>query len=383
LGIQHFFKIFFRLALIGTLLPLYGLKAQLTTDLNYSLEEKWLKYDWEAGVFTNFIPKIHKNVQSLTILIDTEKYTDKSLHLSHTLPLDVFINNKLLYNTDPDNPLDIEINQLKTLAEENEVSISIYSETSYRNIPVIYLSSDKTLSNNYYSFDIDVGAVKRNRLLYEKNQLFWLVLGVVILISTVHSHSNPVFRIFSLEGLRSIFVYNKSGVDKKFNISNVFIFLGLISLIYAISFSMLNNSDGILGFAVNALENDILFLGINNRFVITCALLLSIFCIKLLLIWFTGQLFNLNNGVTIHINEYILLSQVFSLIIFFLIILHGFYPQIIDKQVLVFFLSYSFIIVSIGVTIKVYGLLSFKNVFIISYFCITEFIPALIMFRLF
>ena len=387
MGIPHFFKIYFLgFCLVGIVIPLSDLKAQLNSEPNYSLEEKWLKYDWDAEVFTNFISKIHKNVQSLTILIDTEKYTNKNLYLSHTFPLDVFINNKLLYNTSPDKPLIIEVNQLKTFAEDSEdskVCISVYSETPYLNVPFIYFSSDNNLSNNYYSFDVNLGSIKRNRLLYEKNQLFWIVLGVIILISTVHTHSNPVFHIFSIEGLRSIFIYNKSGVDKKLNISNVFIFIGLLSLIYAISVSILNNSDGIIESTLNVLENYIPFLWINNRFIVTCALLLSIFCVKLLLIWFTGQLFNLNNEVTIHINEYILLGQVFSLIIFSLIILHGFYPQIIDKQVLAFFVSYGFIIISLAVSIKVYRLLSFKNVFIISYFCITEFIPALIMFRLF
>ena len=247
MGIPHFFKIYFLvLGLVGAIIPLNCIQAQFTTEKNHSLEEKWLKYDWDAEVFTNFIPKIHKNVQSLTILIDTEKYADKSLHLSHTLPLDVFINNKLLYNISPDNPLIIEVNQLKTFAEENKVSISVYSETFYRNIPSIYFSNDNTLSNIYYSFDINVASIKRNRLLYEKNQFFWILLGIIILISTIHTHSNPVFHIFSLEGLRSIFVYNKSGGEKKLNISHVFIFIVLLSLIYANSIYILNISDRII-----------------------------------------------------------------------------------------------------------------------------------------
>jgi hypothetical protein len=111
--------------------------------------------------------------------------------------------------------------------------------------------------------------------------------------------------------------------------------------------------------------------------------MLSIFLFKLLLIWITGLLFNLRNETNAHIYEYILLSQVFSSLLFISIVIHGFYPQAFDRQLIMNFMSYGMLGVSILVAFKVNAIISFKNVFIISYFCITEFIPALIMFRLF
>jgi len=379
---------FFRLFLAFTLSQVFSLVnpclfAQSNEDVQRSLEQDWMIYDWEANVYLPFIPEIHNEYKSLTLVLDKQNYEAEHVQLRYHEPLDVFINSKLFYSLEAQKALNIPIEKLNIGGGDSLISLSVHTVKAFNKAPNVFITKENFVERKSYSFnEIEIERA-RERSFFEKWPLLVIVFSIIAFSVSNRSSFNPILSFTSIDGISAFFSDNKRGMGTKLNASILIFYFLLISAILAISILLLNIEPSVFGFEIFPFQSFPGVLSSVSRFFNLFLLIGSLVFLKIFIIWSVGGLFNLKSETYIHLYEFMAFSQLFYLVLFFLVIALGFYPYLIDNQILVMLFRYGFSIVAIMVTLKIYRVISFKNVFIISYFCITEFVPALIMIRVF
>lgn len=125
-------------------------------------------------------------------------------------------------------------------------------------------------------------------------------------------------------------------------------------------------------------EGLLIWMGMSAVFVL-------LFMLRYLMISGFGQLFNLPNGISRHFQEAQSLNQVFVLFIWLVVTVtlysQFYFPEFIFNTILITALSY-LVYRQLNLYIKFLGTGGYSKLFIFSYLCTTEIIPALIAIKL-
>ena len=363
------------------------LKAQVEEYSSISLDEEWLLYDWDEDIYIPYIPEVHKDVNALSLYVNFNDNQGKELIISYDSQVDVFIENKLYYSLDEGGgQLSIITSKLTNLNSLKEsVFISFHSENSFTSIPRVIVTNNSSHQTGNYYFDKDElqNASYRGVMPFEKTNFLLLILGICSLLLLVKWTDNPLFYLFFPSAFLSFFFEKKVKEDMKTSVTDVLLFVLYVSLVVLVIFMNINQMQ-IVFFQVasSIFDSFSMLFSLNEKLVSSFLLLVSLFLLKILLIRITGRLYNLKSEINIHINEYIVITQFLFTILFIFTIINSFYPHVIKNTFILTALYYTFFIVSIIVCFRIYSIISFKKVYLISYFCITEFIPAAIILRL-
>ena len=383
MDIQQYFRLFLFLACLS-LFGTASSKVHAQTDnIKVSLSQDWLVYDWDAELYLPYIPKIHDSYNSLSLFLNTQDYTKARIQIQHSEPLDIFINNKLFYSLEAKKTLNISISELTSKSNDSLLSLSVHTTKVFKESPNLIVTNKDFIELESYHFSKEDNIVARDKNLFENKLLLLIIIFIVGFTISNRSPLNPLVSLNSIEGIRSFLLDYKHSANFKFNLVYFGTYLFLISCIISASVLLLNVKLNIFGFEITN------FIGLQDSlspldgFLSIFLFALTLIILKLSIIWFVGILFNLKNETLIHFHEFIIISQIFFLVLFLILVISGFYPYLFDNQFLEWLLKYGFLLIATILSLKIYRVISFKNVFIISYFCITEFVPALIMVRFF
>jgi len=342
----------------------------------------WLVYEWEEAIYVPFIPTIHQGYKSLTLILNSDSFNDEYVQVWYDEPLDIFVNGKLQYSLQANEKLNLPIQGFYAQNNDSIVSIAINAQKTFKKSPNVIISQQDFVEEEpSYHFKERSLAKLKQKPLFERRALLALLLVVLALSITNRSPLNPVLNLTSLDGIRDFFTDNKSNI--KLNSIGLMTYLFLFPITLSISVLVLNIRPRYFEFNDSSLFDFYGYFPLVNLFLYLFLFILSIVVLKLLITWIAGKLFNLKSETNNHLFEYIKFSHFFYLIHLSLVLISGFHPYLFENQFLVNLFIYGFLIVPLLVTLKIYRIISFNNVFIISYFCITEFVPALIMIRLF
>ncbi|UZR92780.1 DUF4271 domain-containing protein [Chondrinema litorale] len=364
-----------------------SLIAQSITQNAVPLDDEWLIYDWEEKIYIPYIPEVHKDVKALSLYIYLSHYKDKNLAINYESQVDVFINNKLYYSLDnKGGEVQIPVKKITDVGSiEESIFISLHTKNSFNKPPnVIITDVDAQLSGDYHFAEENLqSGIYRFQLPFENTSYLLLILGISSMLLMVKWTDNPLFYLFFPSAFLSFFFEKKLKEETKISVTDIILFVFYSALVVVVVLINIEKSEIVFFQVASALfENFSSIFSVNEKIVSSFFLLLSLFFLKIVLINVAGKLYNLKSEINIHINEYIVVTQFLFTILFLITIIHSFYPHFISESFILNALYYVFLLISILVSFRIYSIISFKKVYLISYFCITEFIPAAIILRL-
>ena len=364
-----------------------SLIAQSINQNAVSLDDEWLIYDWEEKIYIPYIPEVHKDVKALSLYIDLSYYKDKNLAISYDSQVDVFINNKLYYSLD-DAGGEVQIPVQKIIdsgTPEENIFISLHTKNSFNKPPDVVITDVNTQLSGVYHFAEEnlQGGIYRLQLPFENTGYLLLILGISSMLLMVKWTDNPLFYLFFPSAFLSFFFEKKLKEETKISVTDILLFVFYSALVVVTILINVDKTEIVFFQVASAIfESFSSIFSLNDKIVSSFLLLLSLFFLKIVLINVAGKLYNLKSEINIHINEYIVVTQFLFTLLFLITIIHSFYPLFISESFILNALYYVFLLISILVCFRIYSIISFKKVYLISYFCITEFIPVAIILRL-
>jgi len=374
--------------LIVLVLCVVGVVAKAQPEvMRQELEEQWLVYVEEEGVYVPLTSRTVRNVTSASFFLDTRTNKNRtlniclgeasSLHLNGTL-VDVFGGAECrAYNID----------SLAKVYEKDSLFLTVYDPhfdfDQYRffytlNTSVVYFPQEETKVESYEIFPRSTTPIKSFFLI---TLLILLIYFAVIkatfprIFASYYSISRIVdFRIRSGESL-AIRFFNKG------NVAILFFHSMVVSFIFMILADFSSPVQFLLG-TMDHLGLDMWLL----YWVTMSVLVFTTLGLKYLLIRVVTSLFKLTSIRDLHFLDFVRLAMVFYAFLFGCVIVFGLgFPEwggshwkLVSSSIVVFLLLRFLLIL-----VKLINSVPFRKLHLFSYLCTTEIIPLIISLKIY
>ncbi len=358
--------------------------ASSPAAVNETLRNQWLVYDYEAGLYVPYFPEYHNKPKSLFQILHAATAADSMLVLQAEVPCHVFVNQNLTHSQPESGQIQAKLGR-NYFKAGNKVLLMVYSESGFDQAPQVFMTADSLPQSAGVTRDSAPGKTLMASELrprgYFSSNLIVLGLAILFVFGVFLSRNSPLISFFEFDTFISDFLKGNYS-DQKMTLLNLIIFLLYYPLAAAFLILTAGLFEGQSTGAGNAgLE---IFSGkFGSELFIIALYVLAFTCLRLLLIRLLVSLYSVSQVADLHFREYAGLSQALAtawvLLGALLLLLQNsgfgmYYAELI---------AILLIAKSLLVSLRVSKGFPFKKIYLISYFCIAEFVPTIAALKFF
>jgi hypothetical protein len=359
----------------------------------FSLDNQWSIYDKQAKAYIPFLPSLHFDKKQLYLVLDTKKYQDFYLSIFVEENSYFFVNNNLFAHFTTASWQHFKIDSLQKLSRANPLLITYFSKKIFKKLPSASITLKRknsianadtmTIADEKTSNHTIINIKSENKV--SKNFLMLTILGVLSIVAFFSQVNQPIFSLHFLSSTLKDFIKGKSQI-RRLSAPNFMLFLLFygFSLSYIIIFFATYTDKVDDNIFLNEGNNDLWgrleYWGILSIFVI------AIVCVKFLIIWFLGILYSDRQIVSLHMQEYMNISQVFCVIMLCITLLFNSiqYDFLVENlNWLVYIFVFLLFLQSVLLTYRINNATNYKKVYLFSYLCASEYFPLILSAKFF
>ena len=350
----------------------YAQEDVVVKDLNNS----WLVHDEELNIFVPYFERYHGNVTRVHLLLKPKDWAGFTLQIHSNPSTHLFINNKLIDRLEEKERF-YQIDDLPNFGADT-LLITLYNPKNELFPLDTKILRYRIVSDTSLKGDRFIQAHPRNRNL-DRNLftiLSIILLGAFAFFSRI---PNPIFDFGYLR--RYMLSFTKSiNQGSRINGLSFLVFNLVFCFSLAFTLMVLNR------FASFNQDADIPFLPFTNTALgkfLSYFLFVFLFLLgKYLLILLASILYDFRKILNIHIQEFMNVNQLYCVVLIFggvLLNFSSFPNPYTAYQWGIGFIVFSFLFSSFLTTYRINKVLPFRKIYLFSYLCATEFLPALIL----
>ncbi|MEH0158705.1 DUF4271 domain-containing protein [Limibacter armeniacum] len=345
----------------------------------HSLNDDWLVYDKRSDGFVPYIPSVHKDVSNYYLLFDASPYLRYKLKLNFNNQSGIFINNKLLFHTSKDaNQLMLDIDSLVKSEGKGSMLLTVYDELKTGKVPnaeIVKKGVEKPLLEQFKDAALKILPKADSPFLHNMT-----VVGVAVMILLAFFGRISDLRIdrYSLGKLFDAILRGKVEQEKLTGLS-VITFVVSYGLVGAFIILLLGQEASVISDKYWADEPNTFYWKFLTLFTVVLLFVLGRFVLIALL----GKIYNEKQLMSIHVYSFIEVTQIFAILYLLVGGLCLFNIDAVNVNLVGIGLILSLLLKSFLVFVVVSRQISFRNKYIISYFCATEFLPTLLAVKVF
>ncbi|MEN7546910.1 DUF4271 domain-containing protein [Rapidithrix thailandica] len=349
-----------------------------------SLADQWLVYDPELKTLVPYVEELHQRQQGVHLLVPLDKYKKGVMDITFQESGSLFINNQLLRRVSNEE-LSYDLDSLRKAFGNKEVFVTYYANRTVDGLPDVKIRKKVKKANSTVkvSSKTDTSEVAWAKLKFApgyKNDLILLGMLMMVCYAVFTKYSSILYPLNSLGRTFRNF-YKVDSVIHKVNGTDVLIFIlysGLLSAYIVIIF--LYNFTPEQKF-VESEYNRIMEFNLWLRFLLIVVVVVGIVVCKLIIVWFLAQFHSYRHLANLHLQEFIRFTQFFGSLFLlgtFLVVLQ---IETLDWEMLSYVLISVLVLNSLCTCYRIYRHISFRKVYLFSYFCATEFLPILFIIK--
>jgi hypothetical protein len=340
------------------------------------LKNEWKIYSDEENALVPYIETINSKSKNVYIAISPDNYRENGIMLKFKRKTALFINNKLIYNTDEPVSIVLSIDSLAGIYGPGRLLFSLYSEEGIHDVEssiISYSSKNRSLLDKMDHLSI---------LPMDRGPIWdFMKIGIIIILVLYLVLVNIGSRVFN-DYYNIINSFIRASTDEFLNRSKKITRIDLVYIIvlaFVISFFIV-----IAIYQFGLRDNKDTLLTVGSLFAKWFWILLFVlgwFLLRFILISLSSDLFKMREIGTIHTFEYLRITNFYSLLFFLFLVLALFIIQI-NLALFVYMLIYSIIIISIIRALILY--LKFLNssnyteLYLFAYLCSAELLPVIV-----
>ncbi len=358
----------------------------------FSLHNQWNIYDNQTKTYLPFLPSLHLDKTQLYLALDTKKY--KGFYLSMFVGQDAyfFFNNNLSAHFTTASWQHFSIDSLQKISgAQQPLLITYFSQKTFKKLPLSLITLRKTNAGmdtitvaNKNSFNPNIPNIRAEDKV-NKNFLMLAILGILSIVAFFSQVNQPIFNLYFLTNTLKDFIKGKNQI-KRLSAPNFLLFL----LFYGFSLSYI-----IILFATytNKIDDTVLLsesnedlLGKLEHWGILSVFVMAIVCVKFLIIWGLGVLYNDRQILNLHTQEYMNISQIFCVIMLCITLLFNSIQHDISVKSLnwlVYIFVFLLFLQAILLTYRINNATNYKKVYLFSYLCASEYFPLILSAKFF
>ncbi len=360
----------------------------------FSLHNQWNIYDNQTKTYLPFLPSLHLGKTQLYLVLDTKKYKDFYLSMFVEQNTYFFFNNTLSAHFTTASWQHFRIDSLQKISgAEQPLLITYFSQKTFKELPLSLITLKKTNAGtgmdtitiaNKHSFNPNMPNIRTEDKV-NKNFLMLAVLGILSIVAFFSQVNQPIFNLHFLTNTLKDFIKGKNQI-RRLSAPNFLLFL----FFYGFSLSYI-----IIFFATytNKIDNPVLLnennedlLGKLEYWGILSVFVMAIVCVKFVIIWSLGILYNDRQIVNLHTQEYMNISQIFCVIMLCITLLfNSIQHDILVKSLnwLVYVFVFLLFLQAILLTYRINNATNYKKVYLFSYLCASEYFPLILSAKFF
>lgn len=344
-----------------------------------NLRGDWVVFDEELNVYVPYFENYHGNVSRIHILLAQKQWSGFTLQIKSNPNARIFINNKLI-NRLENNEVFFLVDEIAQ-SKKDTLLLTIYHPENQLFPLKTQILRYQTITDSSLQGDKFIQPHLRNRNL-DRNLFTFLsiiLLGVFAFFSRI---PNPIFDFGFLR--RYVSGFTKS-INQGSRINGLSFLVFNLVFCFSLAFTLIVLNR----FTSFSKDTTIPFLPFTDtafgKFLSYCAFVLMFLGGKYLVVWLLSILYDYRKILNIHIQEFMNVHQIYCIILIFFGVLLNFSsfpdPLIAYRWGIGFIIS-TFLFSSFLTTYRINKVLPFKKIYLFSYLCATEFLPALVLVRL-
>jgi hypothetical protein len=337
------------------------------------LNNDWLVFDESTKQFFPFVTG-NKNDLPLHQNLDAEQYRGMFLHVNTSQPVSLYVNSKFTIQCPVTQTLAIPIDSL-AFGQSSPILLSFYGKYNSRLIDSLAISSKKEIRYEAYTHDLNKPQTREGNMTRSYFTIMLLVCFFMFVL--IRNTYTKIFdQYFSFIGL-----FAESGTQTSFSRATfdsynfAFILLGIVFFALAC-----------IGFPIFGREAIGDFLPFIGNVVYLVVIGAFFYLLKYVVIFLVSWLFSIGKFSTSHYIIFVRISVMWSVILLILAMLnysnvtwaeHLLLPSFLFSSL--FFLT----LTSLKVTFLINRVTKVSTLYLISYLCITEWLPYLVIVKLY
>ncbi|WP_020526137.1 DUF4271 domain-containing protein [Flexithrix dorotheae] len=348
-------------------------------DSENEITTEWLVYDNNDNLYVPYLPEIHQNIKSVSLIVSQNKFREKKFTIKASEDYNVFLNNKLHHQIFSGQSI-INLDSLFKHIEEEELLLTLYNESGIDKLPYVNVIEENKLDQK-----TEPGkSLKRKDHSYLRDLTVLFLILFLFIFGSIYQRKNPLNDFLSTDSIISD-LQKRQLNDSKISLNTFVVFVIYCSLIFPIVIFVLGERFDIpiLNYLSSYLKQGFFSMDAALGFLYLFFLAVIFFLIKFIITLALGTVYKIRNNVNIHLMEYIKVTGLlFSFMLFFsfLLIL---YSGNITNNLIKYFLLLLICVYFLFLGIRLNKLFVFNKFYLISYFCITEFIPIFLSLKFF
>jgi Domain of unknown function (DUF4271) len=352
--------------------------------LVHDSQDDWQVYDERFKAYVPYVEERHSGYASYSLFFDFENYKNYQLLYQSPKEVYLFIDGALQKRLPANAWMSIDVDSLQRTYQKSQLFLTFYAkDLRVKDLRVIV--GNRLTANNIEIVLPEEGLQFLPRRMSPFQH--FLILGSIFLLGMyafLYNYQRRAFlRFFSWRDLLSIDIRDDSFlVNKPFDITNLFFVFNLSLTIGFLVLLLQNNA----GFQVNGdlLTQPQTSFSLWVQYFRVSLLLFAAFMVKYLVLSLMSALYRLRRVSNIHFFKIIQASNFFFLglviVALLLVALRPYGWNILGRQ-LVYFVGGFFLLRMVLLYFTINKMASLKNLYLISYLCIVEFIPLIIGVR--
>lgn len=357
----------------------------------YALDNAWTIYDNQLKNYVPFLPQLHTTERQLYLILDCERYKDFDFSILGYSGNFLLFNNNLSYKFNQEAWQHFSIDSLSKLSKNKLLLITYLSAKTFERQPNVSISLDKkqlssaTTNTDTKDQNDDMLILPKaiaNKI--SKNFLMIATLGILVILAFFSQTIKPIFSLNMLWISLDSFLKGKNQI-KRFSAPSILFFLFFYGFSIAYVIIFLSTYTPLISYSFFLDTGVSIFEKLQNWGLLS-SFIIAFVCIKFLIIWLLGSLYNDRQIVNLHFQEYMGISQIFCAILLFITLLANsiatILPQIYLDSIVYIFLFF-LILQALLMTYRINNGVNYRKIYLFSYLCASEYLPLILSAKLF
>lgn len=352
--------------------------------VEFPIQDKWLIYESKVNGFVPYIPEEHPFVTNFYLLLEVQDLNGLGVEFVIPQNAAVFVNNQLQEISKDKHGIIYFSNA--SLKEKQKITgeLLFVINTVDGNQPMSFLVDQKTpysiLQKNISLSRKGDREKPRFNSEFRAMLLVWslfvfVLVGIFAKIGRLKTGASSLVKSFEGVTLGRV-------DDTKMNSLQLIMFILSFALVGSLALMLFGAGELWLSHVTSPEMNKNISEFLLNIFYVIASIL-GFVAFRLIIIYFLGNIFSNTNIPSIHGAEFYKLTWVYVLFYMIICVFWTLNPFHISWDFMRYFLGIGFLIKSILVYIAVSKQVNFRNNYLFSYFCATEFLPSLLAVKVF
>ncbi|KXX68674.1 DUF4271 domain-containing protein [Flammeovirga sp. SJP92] len=369
--------------IIFSFITFFALQSKVLA-IEFPIQDKWLIYESKVNGFVPYIPEEHSFVKNFYLLLDVKNLNGLGVEFIIPQNAAVFVNNQLQDISKKENGLVYFSNEELKAQQKVTGELLFVVNTVDGNAPQSFFVDKRIPLSQLMSSSLIKSGVHKEKKRFHSDfremLLMWSLIvfafvGLSAKVGGLKTGANSLMRSF--EG-----VTMGRADSTKMNTLQLIMFIFSFTLVGSLALMLFGNGEIWLSQVNSAeLNKDVSAFAFNILYVMIA--ILAFVAFRLIIIYFLGNIFSNTNIPSIHGAEFYKLTWVYVLFYMIICVFWTLNPFYISWEFMRLFLGIGFLAKSFLVYIAVSKQVNFRNNYLFSYFCATEFLPSLLAVKVF